>query len=70
MFATYLTLAGMLLLVVAPLLIPVTLTVMHFASNRFGHNPTRNKTTTARPLRGTVSVFGELPRVQPAPSPA
>ena len=67
---TYLTLAGMLLLVVSPVLIPATLTAVRLASDRFGHNLNRRKTVTAGPLPGTVSMFSELPRVHPAPSPA
>jgi hypothetical protein len=70
MIATYLTLAGMLLLVVSPLLIPLTLTVMRFASGRFGDSPNRRKITTARPLPATVPVFGNLPGVHAAPSRA
>jgi hypothetical protein len=69
MIATYLTLAGMLLLVISPLLIPVTLTVMHFAVNKFGHSPSR-ETVAARTLPGTVLVLGELPGAHRAPAPA
>ena len=67
---TYLTLAGMLLLVVSPVLIPITLTVVRLASDRFGHNLNRRKTSAAGPLPGTVSTFSKLPGVHPAPSPA
>ena len=70
LMTTYLTLAGMLLLVVSPVLIPVTLTVVRFASDRFGHNLNRRETITAGPLPGTVSMFSKLPGVHPAPSPA
>jgi hypothetical protein len=64
---TYLTLVGMLLLVVSPLLIPVTVTVIPFCSNRFGSIAKRRKTTT---LQGPVPVFSDRPAVQLAPSPA
>ena len=70
LMTTYLTIAGMLLLVVSPVLIPVTLTVVRFASDRFGRSLNRRKTITAGPLPGTVSMFSELPGVHPAPSPA
>jgi hypothetical protein len=67
---TYLTLAGMLLFVVSPVLIPAILTVVRYASDRFGHNVHRRKTITAGALPGTVSVFGNLSGVQPNPSRA
>ena len=64
---TYLTLVGMLLLVVSPLLIPLTVTVIPFCSNRFRRIVKWRKTTT---LPGPVPVFSDRPRVQLAPSPA
>jgi hypothetical protein len=67
---TYLTLAGMLLFVVSPVLIPAILTVVRYASDRFGHNLHRRKTITAGVVPGTVSVFGNLSGVHPAPSRA
>jgi hypothetical protein len=65
--ATYLTLVGMLLLVVSPVLIPLTVTVIHFCSDRFGRIAKWRKTTT---LPRTVPVFSDRPGVQLAPSPA
>jgi hypothetical protein len=70
MIATYLTIAGMLLLVLAPVLIPITVTVMRFASDRFGHIPNRRRTITTRPLPATVPVFDDLPGIHAAASPA
>jgi hypothetical protein len=67
---TYLTLFGMLLLVVFPVLIPLTVTVTHFCSTRFGRVANRRRTTTARPLPEPVHVLSALPGVQVAPSPA
>ena len=64
---TYLTLVGMLLLVVSPVLIPLTVTVIHFCSDRFGRIANWRKTTT---LPRTVPVFSDRPGVQLAPSPA
>jgi hypothetical protein len=64
---TYLTLVGMLLLVVSPVLIPLTVTVIHFCSDRFGRIAKWRKTTT---LPGPVPVFSDRPGVQVAPSPA
>jgi hypothetical protein len=64
---TYLTLVGMLLLVVSPVLIPLTVTAVPFCSNRFGRIANWRKTTT---LPGTVPVFSERPGVHAAPSPA
>ena len=64
---TYLTLVGMLLLVVSPLVIPLTITVMPFCSNGFGRIAKWRKTTT---LPRTVPVFSDRPGVQLAPSPA
>ena len=64
---TYLTLAGMLLLVVFPLLIPITVTAVPYCSNRFGRNANWRKTTK---LAGTVPVLSEWPGVYVAPSPA
>ena len=64
---TYLTLVGMLLLVVSPVLIPLTVTVIHFCSDRFGRIAKWRKTTT---LPRTVPVFSDRPGVQVAPSPA
>jgi hypothetical protein len=64
---TYLTLVGMLLFVVSPLLIPVTVTVISFCSNRFGSIARWRKTTM---LPGPVPVFSDRPGVQLAPSPA
>jgi hypothetical protein len=66
---TYLTLVGMLLFVVSPVLIPVTVTVVRLASDRFGHTLNRRKAITARPLHGASPVFSER-RGTPAPSPA
>jgi hypothetical protein len=51
---TYLTLVGMLLLVVSPVLIPLTVTVIHFCSDRFGRIANWRKTMAARPLPGPV----------------
>jgi hypothetical protein len=65
--ATYLTLVGMLLLVVSPLAIPVTVTAIPFCSNRFRRIAKWRKTTT---LPRTVSALSELPGVHAAPSPA
>lgn len=70
MITTYLTLAGMVLLVVAPLLIPITVTAMGFASERFGNSPNRRKNITTRTLPATVPMFGDSPGVHTAPSPA
>jgi hypothetical protein len=67
---TYLTLVGMLLLVVFPVLIPLTVTVIHFGSARFGRIANWRRTTTARPLPGPVHVLSDLPGVRVAPSPA
>jgi hypothetical protein len=67
---TYLTLVGMLLLVLFPLLIPVAVTVVPICSNRFGRIANWRKTTTARPLPRSVPVFSERPGVLAAPSPA
>jgi hypothetical protein len=67
---TYLTLVGMLLLVVSPVLIPLTVTVIHFCSERFGRMANWRKTMAARPLPGPVPVFSDRPGVQVAPSPA
>lgn len=64
---TYLTLVGMLLLVVSPLVIPLTVTVIPFCSNRFGRIAKWRRTTT---LPRTVSVFSDRSGVQAAPSPA
>ena len=64
---TYLTLVGMLLFVVSPLLIPVIVTVIPFCSNRFGSIARWRKTTT---LPRAVPVFSDRPGVQVAPSPA
>lgn len=64
---TYLTLVGMLLLVVSPVLIPLTVTVIPFCSDRFGRIAKWRKTTT---LPRTVPVFSDRPGVQLAPSPA
>ena len=64
---TYLTLVGMLLLVVSPVLIPLTVTVIHFCSDRFGRIANWRKTKT---LPVTVPVFGERPGIHAAPSPA
>jgi hypothetical protein len=64
---TYLTLVGMLLLVVSPLLIPLTVTVIPFCSDRFGRIAKWRKTTT---LPRTVPVFSDRPGVQLAPSSA
>jgi hypothetical protein len=65
--STYLTLIGMLLLVVFPVLIPIAVTAVPFCSNRFSRIADRRKTTT---LPGTVPVFSERPGVRAAPSPA
>jgi hypothetical protein len=67
---TYLTLVGMLLLVVFPVLIPLTVTVIHFCSARFGRIANWRKATMARPLPGPVPVLSDLPGVHLAPSPA
>ena len=67
---TYLTLFGMLLLVVFPALIPLTVTVIHFGSARFGRIANWRRTTMARPLPEPVHVVSDLPVVQVAPSPA
>jgi hypothetical protein len=67
---SYLTLFGMLLLVVFPVLIPLTVTVIHLGSTRFELIAGWRKTTTARPLPGPVPVFSDRPGVQLAPSPA
>jgi hypothetical protein len=67
---TYLTLVGMLLLVVSPVLIPLTVTVIHFCSDRFGRIANWRKTMAARPLPGPVPVFSDRPGVPVAPSPA
>jgi hypothetical protein len=64
---TYLTLVGMLLLVVSPLLIPLTVTVIPFCSNRFGRIAKWRKSTT---LPRTVPVFSDRLGVHAAPSPA
>jgi hypothetical protein len=64
---TYLTLIGMLLLVIFPLLIPIAVTAVPFCRNRFGRTANRRKTTT---LPGTVPVFSARPGVHAAPSPA
>jgi hypothetical protein len=64
---SYLTLFGMLLLVVFPVLIPLTVTVIHLGSTRFGRIAKWRKTTT---LPRTVPVFSDRPGVQLAPSPA
>ena len=69
LMTTYLTLAGMLLLVVSPVLIPITLTVVRLASDRFERNLNRHETIPAGPLPGTVPTFSNLPGVHPAPSP-
>jgi hypothetical protein len=67
--ATYLTLVGMLLLVVFPVVIPVAVTVIHFCSARFGRITWRN-IVTARPVRGPFPVLSDLPGVRVAQSPA
>jgi hypothetical protein len=67
---TYLTLFGMLLLVVFPVLIPLSVTVIHFGSTRFGRIANRHRTTTALTLPEPVHVLNALPGVQLAPSPA
>jgi hypothetical protein len=67
---TYLTLAGMLLFVIFPLLIPIAVTVAPLCSNRFGRIANWRKTTTARPLPKAVPVISDRPGVHPAPSPA
>jgi hypothetical protein len=64
---TYLTLIGMLLLVVFPVLIPVAVTAVPFCSNRFSRIADRRKTTT---LPGTVPLLSARPEVHAAPSPA
>jgi hypothetical protein len=64
---SYLTLFGMLLLVVFPVLIPLTVTVIHLGSTRFELIAGWRKTTT---LPRTVPVFSDRPGVQLAPSPA
>ena len=63
----YLTLVGMLLLVVSRPLIPLTVTVIPFCSDRFGPIAKWRKITT---LPRTVPVFSERLGVQVAPSPA
>jgi hypothetical protein len=57
---TYLTLVGMLLLVVSPVLIPLTVTVIHFCSDRFGRIANWRKTMAARrfPDPSRCSVTG------------
>jgi hypothetical protein len=60
----------MLLLVVSPVLIPLTITVIHFCSDRFGRIANWRKTTVARPLPGPVPMSSDRPGVQVAPSPA
>jgi len=67
---TYLTLLGMLLLVIFPVLIPVTVTVIHFCSVRFGRIPSWRGTVRARPVPGPLPVLSDLPAVRVAPSPA
>jgi hypothetical protein len=67
---TYLTLVGMLLFVVFPLLIPVAVAAVPFCSNRFGRIANRRKTTTPRPLPRAVPMFSDRPGVHAAPSPA
>jgi hypothetical protein len=67
---TYLTLVGMLLLVVFPVLIPLLVTVIHFGSGRFGRIANWRRTTMARPLPGPVQVLTDLPGVRVARSPA
>jgi hypothetical protein len=68
--ATYLTLVGMLLLVVFPVVIPVTVTVIHFCSARFGRTTRWRNIVTARPVRGPFPVLSDLPGVRVAQSPA
>jgi len=63
----YLTLIGMMLLVVFPLLIPIAVTAVPFCSNRFGRIANRRKTKT---LPVTVPVFSERRGLHAAPSPA
>jgi hypothetical protein len=67
---TYLTLFGMLLLVVSPVLIPLTVTVIHFGSARFGPVANCRHAAIARPVPGPVPVLSDLPGVRVAPSPA
>jgi hypothetical protein len=67
---TYLTLVGMLLLVVFPVLIPLTVTVIHFCSARFGRIASRRNTAMARPVPGPALMLSNPPRVRVAPSPA
>jgi hypothetical protein len=68
--ATYLTLVGMLLLVVFPVLIPLTVTVIHFCSARFGRIASWRNTATVRPVPGRFPVLSDLPGVRVAPSTA
>ena len=68
--ATYLTLFGMLLLVVFPVLIPLTVTVIHFGSARFGRIASWRNTATARPIPVAGPVLIDPPGVRVAPSPA
>jgi hypothetical protein len=67
---TYLTLFGMLVLVVFPVLIPVIVTVIHFCSARFGRIASWPNTAMARLVPGPVPVLSDLPGVRVAPSPA
>jgi hypothetical protein len=67
---TYLTLFGMFLLVVFPVLIPLTVTVIHLGSARFGRIASWRNTALARPVPGPVPVLSDLPGVRVAPSPA
>ena len=64
---TYLTLVGILLLVVFPLLIPVAVTVVPFCSNRFGRIANWRKTTTPRPLPRAVPSVQRPARGHAAP---
>jgi hypothetical protein len=67
---TYLTLFGMLLMVVFPVLIPLTVTVIHFCSTRFERIASWRNTAVARPVLGPVPVLSNPPGVRVAPSPA
>jgi hypothetical protein len=68
--STYLTLIGMLLFVLFPLLIPIAVTAAPLCSNRFGRIANWRKTATARPLPRAVPVFSDRPGVHAAPSTA